>query len=213
MDKCIILLGPPGAGKGTQGKRLCDFLGWAHFSTGDLIRKEVADASEFGKAVAVYQQEGKLVPDVLLMGIVANFFSGVLKPGVVSDGFPRNIAQAKALDDILNSLNALSAVVHLKTALPVIMERALARRVCSGCGAIFNLLITPSRVEDTCDFCKGSLVVRQDDTANVIATRYSIYEKEISGLLSYYGTRVMSLDATGHPDTVFMEFKKIAMDL
>lgn len=204
---CVVLLGPPGAGKGTQGRRLCDKMGWVHFSTGDLIRSEVAAKSEFGISVISYQREGKLVPDQLLLAVVDKFFSGLNALGVVSDGFPRTVPQAIALDGMLLNLGATSTVIHLTTPLSVIMERALSRRVCSNCGEIFNLKINPPKVLDCCNLCDGKLVLRQDDTESVISVRYSVYEREIDGLLAYYNSRVLTVDGSVVPDTVFSQLE------
>jgi len=204
---CIVLLGPPGAGKGTQGRKLCDKLGWVHFSTGDLIRSEIAAKSDFGVSVVSYQREGLLVPDALLMSRVSAFFSNLNAEGVVSDGFPRTVAQAVSLDEILLESGCASTIIHLTTPLEVIMERALSRRVCSSCGEIFNLKINPPQISGQCDFCGGSLAVRQDDTASVISVRYDVYEKEITGLLDYYESRVLTLDGSVLPDAVFAKLE------
>jgi adenylate kinase len=204
---CIVLLGPPGAGKGTQGRRLSEKFRYLHFSTGDLIRNQIAADTEFGRAVVSYQQEGKLVPDDLLLQEVSTFFVGLTVNGIVADGFPRTATQAKALDAILMKLGATSTIIHLETALSVIMERALSRRTCVDCGAVFNLKVTSSKCLGICDFCGGVLVSRKDDTEAVIAVRYDVYEREISGLLNYYGKRVLSLDGTREPDFVFSDLE------
>ncbi len=209
MKHCVILLGPPGAGKGTQGRRLCDKFGWIHFSTGDLIRGEVALDSEFGRSVVSYQREGKLVPDEILLDVVASFFSDLDVPGIVSDGFPRTIPQALALDEILLGLGFSSNVVHLTTPVSVIMDRALSRLVCTDCGAIFNLKIDPPRVLDRCDVCESPLSLRQDDNESVISIRYGVYESEIEGLLSYYSGRVLTLDGSLMPDSVFSSLETV----
>lgn len=209
MKTCVILLGPPGAGKGTQGRRICDKLGWVHFSTGDLIRSEIALGSDFGKAVVSYQREGKLVPDDILLNVVAAFFSDLVAPGIVSDGFPRTLPQAMTLDAILKNLGFAAKVVHLTTPLTVITERALSRRVCMGCGGIFNLRITPPTREGVCDVCGDRLSLRQDDNEDIIAVRYGIYESEIEGLLMYYGDRVVTVDGSRQPDVVFSSLESV----
>ncbi len=211
MKHCVILLGPPGAGKGTQGRRLCDRFGWMHFSTGDLIRSEVALGSNFGKSVVSYQREGKLVPDDILLNVVASFFSELDVPGIVSDGFPRTVPQAVALDKILLDLGFSSSVVHLTTPLSIIMERALSRRVCTDCGAIFNLKINPPKVFDRCDVCDSGLSLRQDDKESIISVRYGVYESEIEGLISYYAGRLLTLDGSLMPDVVFSTLESVCV--
>jgi len=206
---CVVLLGPPGAGKGTQGRKLCDKLGWVHFSTGDLIRSEIAVKSNFGMAVVAYQRDGKLVPDELLLELVANLFSDIKASGLVSDGFPRTVSQAIALDALLLKMGASSTIIHLTTPLSVIMERALARRICSSCGEIFNLRVNPPKIQDRCNLCNCALVLRQDDTEAVISVRYGVYEREIDGVLAYYKSRVLTLDGSVLPDAVFARLEAV----
>lgn len=177
----IVLLGPPGAGKGTQAVRLAKHLGVSHLATGDLLRDEVKRRTTLGLKAKAYMDRGDLVPDALIIEMISGRLAGA--KGFVLDGFPRNIAQAR----LLGQAAQVERVLHVKVRKEDVISRSVARRICESCQRPYNLISSPPRKDDLCDVCGGTLMQRDDDTKEVVERRYQVqYENEIQGLLDFY---------------------------
>ncbi len=187
----IVLLGPPGAGKGTQAKALAERLKLSHISTGDILRQNVSQNSGLGKQAKDFMNKGALVPDELVTQMLTQRINQPdIQNGFILDGYPRNINQARALDEMLKQRNmAVDLVIYLDTSEPVIIQRLSGRLVCSVCGANFHIKNMPPKVNMTCDSCGGKLYQRTDDNAETIRKRLEVYLKESSPLIQYYNQR------------------------
>lgn len=182
----LVLLGPPGSGKGTQGARLADALGVPRISTGDLLRRNVASGTDLGKKAKVFMESGKLVPDDLVIAMTAERLKeSDARQGFILDGFPRTIAQAEALA----KLTPLDAVVNLFLEPEELVKRSAGRRVCPTCESVYHLVTNPPRVAGTCDKCGSALVTRPDDREEVVRTRIETYERQTAPLVQYYKER------------------------
>ena len=181
----LILLGAPGAGKGTQAELLIEKLGIPGISTGNMLREAIKNGTELGMKVKSYMDGGLLVPDELIMGIVAE---RVAKPdcanGFILDGVPRTLAQAEALEKMGIKIDH---VVSIEVDDAVIEGRMTGRRVCSACGASYHIVANPSKVEGVCDLCGGELVIRKDDAPETVRKRLEVYHAQTEVLMDYYG--------------------------
>ena len=187
----LVLLGPPGAGKGTQAKRLVVRFGVPQISTGDILRQAVKDGSPLGKKAGPLMASGKLVPDDLVLGIVQERLQ---KPdaadGFILDGFPRTVPQAEALDAVLKSNGkALDAVVSLEVPIDTLVERISGRRSCPKDGAIYHVVQNPPRRDGICDLCGSDLVQREDDREDRVRTRMEAYAAQTAPLKDFYARR------------------------
>ncbi len=206
----IILLGPPGSGKGTQAKRLEKELGYKQISTGDLLRNAVREGSPIGKIARRYMEEGVLVPDDIIIKLVESAL--VKSEKFALDGFPRNINQATMLDNLLASTNShLLHVILLVVSDDEIVQRLLSRRVCPKCGRVYNLITSPPREDNVCDICKVELVQRTDDNEATIRNRLRVYREETAPLIDYYRKRgiLKEIDASRTPDDIFSEITNL----
>jgi len=187
----IILLGPPGAGKGTQAKALAKKLNLTHIATGDILRKNVAADTHLGKQAKDFMDRGALVPDELVTTMLIERISEPdAKDDFILDGYPRNITQAKRLDNLLKEKNMLiGLVIYLDTSEPVIIQRLSGRLVCSLCGANFHIKNMPPKKDMICDNCGGKLYQRTDDREATIRKRLEVYKKETSELIKYYESK------------------------
>lgn len=212
----IILLGPPGAGKGTQAKTLAQKLKLPHISTGDILRQNVSQNSGLGQQAKDFMNKGALVPDELVTQMLAQRINQPdIQNGFILDGYPRNINQARALDDTLKQKNmAVDLVIYLDTSEPVIIQRLSGRLVCSVCGANFHIKNMPPKVNMTCDSCGGKLYQRTDDNAGTIKKRLEVYLKESSPLIQYYNQRqkLHSLSADEDAETVLNKIVDLAKE-
>ncbi len=199
--KTVVLLGPPGSGKGTLAERLAGKLGLRHLSTGDLLRDEVVRGTELGRSAKAYMDRGELVPDQLILDMVAGRLSD--DAGVLLDGFPRTLAQAKGLEKFA----PVDAAVYLELTREDVVRRLSARRVCRDCGANYNVLTKPPAEEGRCDRCSGELYQRPDDTPDVISRRYDVYLSDSAPLIEYYDEQgvLTRLDGAGSPDAVYTQ--------
>jgi adenylate kinase len=184
----IVFLGPPGSGKGTQGKALSERLGVAHISTGDILRESMARGGELGRQAGDFVDSGRLVPDDLMVELVASRLAEPdARGGFVLDGFPRTQEQAAALDAVLARSGArLDVVLYLDVPDDVVVERLSGRRLCAGCGANYHVKFKPSDTGDTCDKCGGELYRRSDDEPDTVRKRLEVYQAQTAGLVDYY---------------------------
>lgn len=212
----LILLGPPGAGKGTQCKRVVDKYDMLHMSSGDILRAERAAGSELGKQAQGYMDSGQLVPD----DVIIDMMIGAMKKaqgGYVLDGFPRTVAQGEALDKALAEAGEkIDGIVNLEVPDEVIEGRMTGRRSCPKCGAVYHVENLKPKVEGQCDKGCGELVQRADDTTEVVANRLKIYHEQTEAVVGYYkgtGALIIDIDAnTAIEDvtaSVFVELDKL----
>ena len=196
----IIFLGPPGAGKGTQAKRLAQERGFIHISTGDLLREEVKRGTDLGKQAEEYMRKGELVPDDLVLKILVKALSG--KGNYILDGFPRNTPQAKKLEEM--GYHPERAILF---SIPeeVAVERISYRRICPKCGKLYHLKFMPPKEDELCDTCKVKLIQRDDDKEEVVRRRYKVYLQATAPLIDYYRAKgiLREIDATRSPDEIF----------
>ena len=184
----IVLLGPPGSGKGTQAKILNEVYHAPHINTGDLLRDEVARGTEVGKVAKPYMDRGELVPDEVVTRMVEERLSQPdCKDGLILDGYPRNISQAESLERILVKLDMrLDCVLNIVIDDDELIRRLTTRRICSNCGAIYNMLNKPPKKEGVCDICGGKVIQRDDDKEDVIRRRLEVYKKQAESILQLY---------------------------
>ncbi|HXK30701.1 MAG TPA: adenylate kinase [Candidatus Binatia bacterium] len=202
----VVLLGPPGAGKGTQAKLLEEKFAAPQISTGDILRKAVAEQSVLGKQASEYIRRGELVPDQLIIDLVAERLKEKdCEKGFVLDGFPRTIAQAQSLEDILKKMGlALTCVLSVQVPHELIVERLSGRRTCKGCGALYHVVFDPPKAAGTCNRCGGELFQRDDDREETISNRLRVYDNQTAPLGSYYRERglLKSIDGVGKVEDI-----------
>lgn len=210
----LILLGLPGAGKGTQAAYIVDEYDILHISTGDMFREAIKNETNLGKEANSYIEKGDLVPDEVTNGIVKERLeeNDIKERGFLLDGYPRTINQAEALDENLSSAGReLDGVVYIKVDTDILMERLTGRIICSNCGATYHKLFNPPKVEDTCDQCGGKeFYQREDDKPETVKRRIEVNENLTNDLLNYYSDRnlIITINGLGTPDEVFEEVKE-----
>ncbi|MBQ1511778.1 MAG: adenylate kinase [Selenomonadaceae bacterium] len=184
----ILLMGPPGAGKGTQAANLVTEFGIPHISTGDMFRAAVKEGTELGKQAKACMDAGKLVPDEVTIGIVRERLAkDDCKKGFILDGFPRTVEQADALDGIMKDLGlSITRVLNINVPAEDLIERAVGRRICKKCGATYHVKFHPPKAEGVCDACGGELYQRADDSAGTMKNRLAVYEDSTRPLIEYY---------------------------
>jgi adenylate kinase len=212
MRRVVILLGPPGAGKGTQATRLSAALSLPHVATGDLFRENLAKGTELGQRAKKFMDAGQLVPDDVVLEML---FERVAKKdaalGYLLDGFPRTLAQAEALEKRLDKGTRVQ-VLNLAVPDAVLLERITGRRTCTQCGRVFHVKHAPPKVAEKCDACASALVQRSDDTAAVFGKRLSVYREQTKPLEGFYQKRglLQNVDGNRSPDDVFKDLKRSA---
>lgn len=183
----IVLLGPPGAGKGTQAEVLTKKLLVPHISTGDMFRAAIKNGTAMGIEAKSYMDRGQLVPDEVTVGIIKDRIAqSDCSGGFLLDGFPRTIAQAEALDKLLEDKGGLDAVLNISVPLEKLVERLTGRRMCRKCGAIYHMLYNAPAKEGVCDACGGELYQRDDDKLETVTNRLDVYEAQTAPLIGYY---------------------------
>ncbi len=205
MLKRMILLGPPGAGKGTQAKLLAAQNGLAHLSTGDILRDEVARGTDLGKKAQAYMDRGDLVPDQLIIDMIKGRLDE--SAGFILDGFPRTVPQAEALEKIAR----IDVAINIALSREEVIRRLTSRRVCRHCGKIYNLLYNPPAVDGVCDACGGELFQRDDDKREVIENRYDVYMDATAPLIDFYRKRGLLKDVDGSQPTKKVSEQILAM--
>ena len=209
----IIMLGAPGAGKGTQAKKIAAKYAIPHISTGDIFRANIKNNTELGQKAKTYMDKGELVPDELVVDLIMDRFKEAdCANGYVLDGFPRTIPQAEALDKAL-SANGESVDYAINVEVPDenIINRMSGRRACVGCGATYHIQFNPTKVEGICDACGEKLILRDDDKPETVKNRLSVYHEQTQPLIEYYlGKGVLKeVDGTQPMDNVFDAIVKI----
>ena len=184
----VILLGPPGGGKGTQGELIEKKYGFPKISTGDLLRREVQEKTTLGEMAKAEMNQGELVKDDIVIEMIKHkIFQPDCKRGYILDGFPRNVGQARRLEEIEEKRQEIVIDIHLSE--QTLIQRLSARRVCSSCGAIYNLLACSPRKEGSCDICGSELIQREDDVPEVIKERLKVYHEQTEALIDYYSRK------------------------
>lgn len=206
----IIIFGPPGAGKGTQAERLVERFGLVHLSTGDMLRAEVARGSEIGRQVQQVMEAGELVSDELISKLVAdNLTRANGARGMILDGYPRTVDQARYLDVVAADRNLL--VIAIEADEQEIQRRLGGRRFCSGCGKIYNVRLAPPAAPETCDACGADLVQRSDDSEEVVAERLKVYREQTRPIADFYAARgnYYVVDGNRSVEEVFSALERI----
>lgn len=209
----IVLLGPPGAGKGSVAAFIKDQYALLHISTGDILREEIRKESPLAREIKSYIERGALVPDSVITKMVDQKLTQDLKPtqGFMLDGYPRNETQAKELDAILKKINSsLDFVLNMDASLPLILKRISGRRICKKCSAVYHLTNKPSKVADVCDTCSGPLYQRSDDNEETIKNRMDVYNSSTAPILDYYRKqdKLVNFDGDQETNALFEEFVK-----
>ena len=203
----IIMLGAPGAGKGTQAKMLAEKYGIPHISTGDIFRANIKEGTELGKKAKEYMDKGLLVPDELVVDLVMDRFKAEdCKNGYILDGFPRTIPQAEALDSALAAVGEkMDFAINVEVPDENIVNRMSGRRACVGCGATYHIKYNPTKVEGICDVCGKELILRDDDKPETVLNRLKVYHDQTQPLIDYYGKAgiVKEVDGTVDMNDVF----------
>jgi len=215
--KNFIFIGAPGAGKGTQAALVKDELKLAHISTGDMLRAAVKAGAPLGVQAKQYMDAGKLVPDEVIIGLVAERLQEPdVEQGFILDGFPRTVAQAEALQQMLSEQHIeLSAAVLFDVSEEAVVQRLSGRRVCKNCGAIFHVVNNPPKVAGVCDVCGGELYQRDDDEETAIRQRLASFRKDTEPVLSFYEKlgKLVTIDASASPAEVNERFKRFLATL
>lgn len=208
-----IFMGLPGAGKGTQAERIVSEFGIPHISTGDMFRAAIAEQTPLGLKAKSFMDQGQLVPDEVTIGIVRDRLQ---KPdaqkGFLLDGFPRTLAQAEALDNMLEDLGRkLDTVINLHVDKELLMPRLTGRRICKSCGATYHVMFNAPKEEGKCDKCGGELYQRSDDTEEVVATRLDVNIKQSEPILAYYEAKglLKTVDGEKSIDAVYSDIASI----
>lgn len=212
----LILLGPPGAGKGTQAARICQRYSIPHISTGDIFRRHIKEGTEFGKKAQEYMNKGALVPDDLVLEIAeARLIEEDCKNGFLLDGFPRTVYQAEQLDKFLRQKNLeIDKVLDIDLDKEVLKTRLIGRRVCRSCGATYHVINMPPEKEGVCDVCGGELYQRSDDTAATVENRIEVYIAQTRPLVDYYEKvgKIAHIDGNKGLDDVLSDIVSVLGD-
>ncbi|QCX33857.1 adenylate kinase [Caloramator sp. E03] len=198
----IVLLGPPGAGKGTQAKQIAEKFNIPHISTGDIFRKNIKEKTPLGITAKEYIDKGYLVPDEITIAIVEDRLKqDDCLDGFLLDGFPRTIEQADALDSVLLSINKkLEYVIDIQVSEDELIKRLTGRRICTACGASYHIIFNPPKQEGICDICNAKLVQRPDDSIETVKNRLDVYKKQTEPLINYYKDKQIYYGINGQQD-------------
>lgn len=217
LKRCLILFGAPGSGKGTQAKLLKQSLGWAHISTGDMLREHVAKKTPMGVKIATLMELGTLVPDELVNGMVEDRIGlPDCKDGFILDGYPRTVPQSMLLTGMLSDRGFGPVVVHLKVDYNIIVARLASRRLCSQCGQLYSVASNAPIVTENCDYCGGKLITRDDDKPETIWRRLNAFDAQTFPILDFFngiGLTVHNLDGSaGTPQMISRKIEGLLLD-
>ncbi len=208
-----IMLGAPGAGKGTQAKKIAEKYQIPHISTGDIFRANIKNGTELGKKAKTYMDQGLLVPDELVVDLVVDRLKQAdCENGCVLDGFPRTIPQAEALDKALEAAGqSVDYAINVEVPDENIVNRMSGRRACVSCGATYHIVYAPTKVENICDACQGELILRDDDKPETVQKRLNVYHEQTQPLIDYYTKKniLVEVDGTVDIDDVFAAIVKV----
>ncbi|TEB06941.1 adenylate kinase [Pelotomaculum schinkii] len=206
----LLIMGPPGAGKGTQAEVLARELNITNISTGDMFRAAIKEGTEMGRKAKEYMDMGELVPDSVVVGIIKDRLSQAdCARGFLLDGFPRTVVQAEALEETLKTMGrTLDGVINIFVPREKIVDRLTGRRICRDCGASYHVQYNPPAKDDVCDACGGELYQRSDDNETVVNNRLDIYESKTQPLIDYYAKRNLLKSVNGDQD-----IKKVLGDI
>jgi len=209
----MVLLGPPGAGKGTQAKKIEEQYHIPQISTGDIIRLAIQNKSEWGKKAEEYVRSGELVPDEVVIGIIRERLTqNTYRDGFMLDGFPRNLEQAEALNQLLKEMGIqLKLVLYFDVDRDEVIERLSARRICEKCQTPYNMVSKPPKNDEICDICQGRVIQSPDDRPEVIINRLNTYEQQTKPLVDYYRSQgiLKIVISKGSIDDVFQQVQKV----
>lgn len=208
----LILLGAPGAGKGTQAKKIVAEFGIPQISTGDILRKAVADGTPLGTEAKKYMEAGKLVPDEVIIGLMKDRLQeDDCKDGFILDGFPRTVEQAEALGETTE----IDAVINIEVDMDSLVERITGRRSCPKCGAVYHIKFNPPKVEGICDACGSTLIQREDDREETVRKRLDTYMRQTSPLIEYYAEKgiLKTVGGNGSIDDIYNSIRTILLEL
>ncbi len=212
----IIMLGAPGAGKGTQAKKIAEKYSIPHISTGDIFRANIKNGTELGKRAKTYMDQGLLVPDELVVDLVVDRLNQEdCNNGCVLDGFPRTIPQAEALDAALEATGqTVDYAINVEVPDENIVRRMSGRRACVGCGATYHIVYAPTKEENICDTCHGELILRDDDKPETVQKRLNVYHEQTQPLIDYYTKKniLVEVDGTEDIEDVFAAIVKVLGD-
>ncbi|PLX40791.1 MAG: adenylate kinase [Deltaproteobacteria bacterium] len=209
----LILLGGPGAGKGTQAQKLVDKYGIPQISTGDMLRAALREGTELGLEAKKYMDAGKLVPDEVVVGLIEERIkAGDCKDGFMLDGFPRTVGQADALKNVLDKMGiAIDHVISIEVPNDELVARLTGRRACRGCSSGYHVMFDPPKTEGVCDDCGGELYQRDDDNETTIRSRLNVYEEQTAPLIDYYKSAglLRPIEGTGSIDEIFARITSV----
>ena len=209
----IIMLGAPGAGKGTQAKKIAEVCNVPHISTGDIFRANIKNGTALGAKAKEYMDKGLLVPDELVCDLVVDRIQqSDCANGYILDGFPRTIPQAEALTSALNAIGQkMDYAINIEVPDENIIQRMSGRRACVGCGATYHVVYNPTKVEGVCDVCGEALILRDDDKPETVKNRLNVYHEQTQPLIDYYSKEgiLVEVDGTKNMDDVFTDILNI----
>jgi adenylate kinase len=207
----LILLGPPGAGKGTQAVRIAEEFKLSHISTGDILRQAVRDETKLGREAKKIMDAGRLVSDDIMLGIIRERLAqSDAQEGFILDGYPRTLPQAEALDSLLGESVAPPVLVaNIDVDNEELVKRIAGRRSCPKCGAVYNVHFKPPQKGGVCDTCAAGLIHRDDDKEETVRKRLAVYDSQTKPLLDYYAERVANVDGMGMPEGIFRKLAEI----
>ncbi|HEV08911.1 MAG TPA: adenylate kinase [Sulfurihydrogenibium azorense] len=210
LSKTVIFLGPPGAGKGTQSQLLKERDNFIQISTGDILREAVKNQTSLGLQAKKFMDEGKLVPDDLILNIISEKLEELKDKNIIFDGFPRTVAQAEGLKDMLSKIGRkIDAVILFDITDEEVVKRLSGRRVCPNCGAVYHLIYNPPKNDNVCDKCGTPLIQREDDREEVIRKRLEVYHQQTAPLIDYYKDVLIKINATLSPEDIYKHIKSV----